>query len=81
LAKCPYFESYLIQSDQVVERDYTALRSFVIYVCFEGLLTLRFAGGEIRVQKGDVVLLPACLKQVSLLPSEKFGLLETYVPG
>jgi len=80
LASCQYFETNLIQASTATARDYSQLDSFVIYICFEGSLTLKCRSGEYAIKKGEAVLLPATLQQAELLPNGNFGLLETYIP-
>lgn len=80
LVTCPYFSTQLIQLDKRLDMDYSALDSFVIYMCLEGVLDILYAG-EDRAQlvKGDTILIPAAIKDLSLVPQEEGKLLEIYL--
>ena len=81
LVSCPYFETKLLDLDAPLHRDWSALDSFVIYICMEGALTLRDAAGyEVKLHQGQSVLVPAENSELTLLPSPSCKLLETYIP-
>ena len=80
LADCPYFTTQYIEFDQPVDKDYNLIDSFVIYMCMEGKVDIHYPGGEpVVLQKGDTILIPAALKELSLVPSEKSTLLEIFM--
>lgn len=80
LADCPYFTTRYMQFDQPVDKDYNLIDSFVIYMCMEGKVFLNYPGGEPELlQKGDTVLIPAAIKEVSMIPHEKTTLLEIFM--
>jgi mannose-6-phosphate isomerase len=81
LVQSPYFETRLLVLDRPVERDYSQLDSFVLYICTEGALTLETDAGSLKIKKGEVALLPAQIQTVSLLPSEDTRILEVNIPG
>lgn len=81
LVECDYFHTQKIVFDEIVERNYTDLDSFVIYVCLEGEFELGYGPSQsIRVNKGDAVLVPACFKEIGLHPLKPSNILESYVP-
>ena len=77
LKKCPYFTANLIDLNGELERNYVALDSFVIYMPFEGALTIEWDGGSERFRRGETILLPACIEEVRLKGEGK--LLEIYI--
>ena len=77
LKKCPYFTVNLIDLNGELERNYVALDSFVIYMPFEGALTIEWDGGSERFRRGETILLPACIEEVRLKGEGK--LLEIYI--
>lgn len=79
LVSCKYFTTNLLDCEQEVKRKYQGLDSFVIYVCVEGKATLEYPSGTLAFSKGDCLLLPADLKEVSIRPDEKTQLLEVYI--
>ena len=82
LADCPNFTTSLIEFEKPVDKDFNLIDSFVIYMCMEGDLLINYRGGKaVSLQKGESVLIPAELKEVSLLPKVKSTLLEVYIKG
>lgn len=78
LEKCPYFQTNSLIVDGAVERDYADMDSFVIYICLDGNLELEYDGGTETVKKGETVLIPAELNEVTLKGQGK--VLEVYIP-
>jgi mannose-6-phosphate isomerase len=80
LVECPYFSTQLIHIDKKLDRDFAALDCFVIYMCLDGDLDIRYDGeSRTRLGKGDTILIPAVFKDLSLIPKEDSSLLEIYV--
>lgn len=78
LEKCPYFQTNSLIVDGEAVRDYAALDSFVIYICLDGSLELAYDGGVETVAKGETVLVPAELTEITLRGKGK--VLEVYIP-
>src|ERR1700742_4057963 len=49
LVSCPYFTTNVLDATKDAEKDYSNLDSFVIYVCLEGELVVKYNGGEYPV--------------------------------
>lgn len=80
LADCPYFTTQYMCFEKPVDKDYNLIDSFVIYMCMEGLVDLYYPGGNPEVlHKGDTILIPASIKEVSMIPQEKTALLEIFM--
>ena len=80
LVDCPHFSTSYIQFDQPVDKDYNLIDSFVIYMCMEGRVDIHHPGGAPEtVLRGDTILIPASLKEISLIPQESSILLEVYM--
>jgi mannose-6-phosphate isomerase len=79
LVNCQYFTTNLMQIDKPIRRDYSSIDSFVIYICTEGELLLKENERTTLLKKGDSVLMPATIKQVTLEPKEESKVLEVYV--
>ena len=77
LVECPYFTTNVIEVKGQLVRSYEALDSFVIYMILEGNLTLKWNGGSETAVKGETILIPACIEQVTLEGEGK--LLEIYI--
>jgi mannose-6-phosphate isomerase len=80
IVSCNYFTTNILDMDNSIERDYTMLDSFVIYICLEGKFVIEFDEGKELVKKGDTVLLPASIGNVNLVPKgQPVKLLEVYI--
>ena len=79
LVDSEFFTTNLLESKQTMHRDYSFLDCFVIYICLEGSLDIKFPGGSETLKKGESCLLPAVLKDITLQPKEHFKLLEAYI--
>jgi mannose-6-phosphate isomerase len=79
LVKTPYFTTRMMEFDKVREIDYGFLDSFVIYTCLEGMCMINYPGGVEVIQAGNVVLIPADLKSLSLTPQGNCKIVESYI--
>lgn len=80
LADCKYFTTNLLDLDTTMIRDFSALDSFVVYICMEGKASIRDnKGNEITVHQGQTVLMAADTETVTLSPSPKAKFLETFI--
>ncbi len=80
LVKCNYFTTNLLDLNEVVEKDYNLLDSFVIYICLDGEVQIDTESGSEMVQKGETILIPASIESVMLKPvSASVKLLEVYI--
>ncbi len=80
LVECRYFTTNLLELDQPMERDFASLDSFVVYICMEGHAAIRDnKGNTLTIHQGQTVLIPADTQSVTLTPSPKAKLMETYI--
>ncbi|MFA9371293.1 MAG: type I phosphomannose isomerase catalytic subunit [Labilibaculum antarcticum] len=79
LVRCPYFTTNILEFDQPVEKDYLELDSFVIYMCLEGDLEINYGEDSLSVAKGESVLIPATINNLTLTPKSKTKILEIYI--
>ncbi len=80
LVSCPYFTTNLLELAQPLQKDYEELDSFVVYICLEGGMMLKYNGGEkLPVIMGEVILFPASMDRVEIYPEGKVKLLEVYI--
>jgi mannose-6-phosphate isomerase len=76
----PYFNTNVIHFDIPVEKDFNFIDSFVIYMCTEGEVEILYHQTEkLVMKKGETVLVPAELKNISLIPKKESTLLEIYL--
>lgn len=80
IVDCPYFTTSIIELDQPVDKDFSLIDSFVLYICTKGSLLINYRGGEaLTLKLGETLLIPAELKEVSLIPEVQSTLLEVYL--
>lgn len=80
LVSCKYFTTNVLELNQMIEKDYNKLDSFVIFICLDGELLIETESGSESVQKGETILIPASVENVQLKPvSATVRLLEVYV--
>ncbi|MDR0582678.1 MAG: class I mannose-6-phosphate isomerase [Prevotellaceae bacterium] len=79
LVDSPYFVTNLVEITDPLERNLSGNDSFVIYVCIDGDAIIQYGKHFETVTKGETLLIPAAIADVTLLPSPKATLLETYI--
>ncbi|MDX1283686.1 MAG: type I phosphomannose isomerase catalytic subunit, partial [Draconibacterium sp.] len=80
IVSCPYFTTNVLEFDKEIDKDYNNLDSFVIYMTLEGDFEIIFEDGNVTVEKGETILIPASLESVQLKPkSGKTKILEVYI--
>ena len=80
LVDCPFFTTNLLELDRETHKDYSALNSFVLYICVEGKAEIITGEERVSLTIGEVVLLPATIDEVSLFPDPNIKVLEVYIP-
>jgi mannose-6-phosphate isomerase len=80
LITCDYFTTNLLRFDKQIDRQYAKIDSFVAYMCLEGNFTIEFEGNITEVSKGDTILIPASIDELTLLTDGEVTMLEVYVP-
>jgi len=70
----------LVTDSIEMDKDYSGLDSFVIYVCINGEGSVRY-GGEMSlpVHQGETILVPACFDNVTLCTNSELLILEVFV--
>jgi len=75
-----YFNTSVIHFDKPVIKDYSSLDSFVILQCAEGKCRIEFEGGTEMLQAGEVLLVPAIMERIQIIPLVDTKILEIYYP-
>jgi len=81
LVKCNYFTTNLLQLSSEIERDFSKIDSFVIYLCIDGSYSFEWESDSIGVHKGETILVPASIENFTLKPTagRPAKLLEVYI--
>ena len=59
VVQCQYFKTNFIPVDGLIELDYSATDSFVIFICLEGNASISINGNEETITIGETILVPA----------------------
>jgi mannose-6-phosphate isomerase len=79
LVNCEFFNTNIISFNKSIDKEYYSIDSFVVYICIEGEFLICWDGNSDKVIKGETILLPAMIKEVTLKPMNEASLLEVYV--
>lgn len=79
IVKCDKFTTNLVSFDKTISKDIEILDSFIIYIGVEGSTILVWDNGEIKIDVGEAVVVPALLSQIELIPKTTSKLLEVYL--
>ncbi len=78
LVHSPFFNVDLLDFDKTIDKSYQETDSFVIYMCLEGRMTVKYGGGTETLKKGEVMLVPAEIEEIRLSPDQRSRMLEVY---
>jgi mannose-6-phosphate isomerase len=79
LVDCEFFHTNLISFNKAIDKEYYFNDSFVVYICTDGEFMINWDGNSEVVTKGETVLLPAMIKEVTLKPLKETRILEIYI--
>lgn len=78
IATCKYFTTNYLPVQGIVEKDYSEIDSFVIYMCVGGSATITVNGNSESISMGETILVPGVNKNVTIA-AEGAELLEVYI--
>lgn len=80
LVDSKFFKVNRLFFNKPLERDYHLIDSFVIYICIEGKLKINYGEVETEIlSKGETILIPADLKELTITPFESALILEIFI--
>jgi mannose-6-phosphate isomerase len=79
LISCEFFTTNMLKFDKAITRNYGSIDSFVVYMCLEGSFVLICNDEKLNVNKGETILIPACINEIDLIPDNLAILLEVYI--
>lgn len=79
ITTCDYFVVNILEFDQPIQKDYSVIDSFVVYMCLEGSFVVSYGNGVEKVEMGDTILIPADLDDIGLQPESKAKILEIFI--
>jgi len=66
LVENDYFTTRLLRLTQSMKMDYSDLDSFVVYMCIEGGFKIIYDDGEVNINSGESVMIPAVVKEFTV---------------
>ncbi|EDM43306.1 mannose-6-phosphate isomerase [unidentified eubacterium SCB49] len=79
ICESPYFKTSKINCNGTLDIDYSGFDSFKVYMCVGGKAIVKTEQSENELKKGETLLIPACIEQVTI-SSENGEILEVYIP-
>ncbi len=77
MQSCKYFSTNVIELAGDIACDYSKLDSFVIYIALEGDMVVKYSEGEMNLTKGESILVPASINNITL--SGKGKIIEVFI--
>jgi len=77
LVYSPYFRTNILDINTTLVKEYSAIDSFIIYMCVEGTVNVIFEGGTYTINNGETLLLAATINNVQL-KADNAKVLEVY---
>lgn len=75
----PHFNVTLLDFDKPIQKVYVNIDSFVVYICVEGEVHFLYDDHIEILKKGELLLKPASMEMLNLVPVVKSQLLEVYI--
>ncbi len=79
LCNSTYFVTNKLNLTQNFKREFLEMDSFVVYMCVEGNAIIESTNHSEEIQKGETILIPACIPQI-YINTNSAVLLEVYIP-
>ena len=79
ICKTNYFETNKIILIKDIKRDLSAIDSFVVYMCVEGMIKIEFNDYSEIIMMGETVLIPAIIDELKII-SNSATILEVFIP-
>lgn len=79
IISCPYFTTNVLPISEEITINHYNKDSFVIYMCVEGKVDFLHKNHQETIQVGETLLVPACMKKITIVPICDSELLEVYI--
>ncbi|WP_405606040.1 type I phosphomannose isomerase catalytic subunit [Polaribacter sp. Asnod1-A03] len=79
IVSCPYFTTNVLPIEGELSINHNDKDSFVIYMCVEGSVEFKYENQTEKLKTGETILVPACIKDITIISEEKSELLEVYI--
>ena len=78
IVDCKYFTTNFLHLTKDYMPNHEDKDSFVIYMCVEGTAIFEYKNQQEKLQMGETILIPACIKKINVI-TENAKLLEVYI--
>ena len=79
LVDCKYFTTNFLKLDKLFSVNHNTKDSFVVYMCVKGNAVFESDFSKEMIEKGETLVVPACLKEFIIKPLGDVELLEVYI--
>jgi mannose-6-phosphate isomerase len=79
IISCQYFTTNILPLKGKVEVNHQEKDSFIIYMYVSGAVVFQYENQIEKLQMGETLLVPACIKKIHIIADEKSELLEVYI--
>ncbi len=79
MLETPNFTSNILVFNQILEKNYREIDSFIVYLCLESAVEVHYEKGKEVVKQGEAILIPASLEKVFFIPLLQAKMLEIYI--
>ena len=79
IVSCPYFTTNVLPLKGEISINHSDKDSFVIYMCVAGSVVFKYNKQSEKLEMGETILVPACIKDISISSEGKSELLEVYI--
>lgn len=82
VVSCKYFTTSVYDLSETVEKDLSAMDSFLVVICVEGsgeVIDLEDSQKSVSIRQGETVLIPASSRKVTFVPRGKLRLVTSHL--
>ena len=79
IVSCQYFTTNVLPINGEILTNHQEKDSFVIYMCVEGSVEFQYENQTEKLQIGETILVPACIKNIKISSDGTSELLEVYI--
>ena len=79
ILRSTFFNLNEIYFEKPLKKTYTEIDTFIIYMCIEGHVYAFTDDEQFELRTGEVILVPASIPELNLIPEGKSRLLEVYL--
>ncbi len=77
---CKYFTANYLSVNEIINKDYSDLDSFIIFICLKGTCQIEYNDSDkVDCSMGETVLIPASIKDIRIIPKGSTELLEVFI--